>query len=136
MEQLGRKEKYARVQSLLEEGWTGLDRDIRIHNSDETLRHLLLKATIAKILHDGGRDYATEVELAGRGVVDVLDLGPSDGMAVVYEVETNHNPERVREKVRQYASDVVRDVIVIPARESPENVQEIESWLKANYIVL
>lgn len=139
MSGLDPKEKYGRAGRVLAEGLDGIQGRVKAHNSDETLRHFLIKSTIAHILQEAGRSWETEAELQGdRGVVDVLDLGPSDGKAMVYEVETSYSPQRARDKLDQYQRDhnpLIRDVIVIPAKEAPTDIHELREWLLEEYII-
>jgi hypothetical protein len=137
MGELDPKTKYARVQDLFVNGLSGLG-GIQTHNADETHRHLAIKTALAHIHQSGGRTWGTEVELRDRGVVDFIDLGPSDGRAVIYEIETSYSPAKVEEKVNQYLHDgdeLLRDVIVIPARECPGTRAETREWLLETYVI-
>ena len=92
-----------------------------------------MKAVLALKLQRAGRRWDTEVNSAG-GRVDVLDLGPPDGRAVVYEVETGATPEKRREKASQYAGGAVRDVITVDPAEAPGEPREILGWLD-NFVI-
>lgn len=130
-DELTDKEEWKRGSDLLEEGMGAIYNDVGIHSSDETLRHYVVKAVLAKCLHDAGRSWGCEVELGGgRGVVDIIDLGPADGRAIVYEVESTVTPQRKQAKVDQYVGGLVRDVIVIPAEECPADWRAIPEWLQ------
>lgn len=139
MSELDPKEKYRRAGRVLANGLSGLNGGVRLHNSDETQRHVHIKAELANILQEAGRNWGTEVELQNeRGVVDVLDLGSSDGKAMVYEVETSYSPQRARDKLNQYQRDhdpLIRDVIVIPAKEAPTDIHEMREWLLEKYVI-
>lgn len=127
------REIWLQAKRLEREGWNLMGRDISIHNSKETPRHLMLKSLVALKLHRLGRAWECEVEFPGKGIVDVLEWG-TRGKAVVYEIETAHSPKKAREKAEQYAGGSVRDVIVIPAQDSPDSPEEIMDWLD-QYVV-
>jgi len=127
------KENWIQEKRLEEEGWSLKDRDISIHNSDETPRHLTLKAMVALKLTRMGRPWECEAEFPGKGVIDVLAWG-SGGKATAYEVETAYSPQKARDKADQYAGGEIRDVIVIPVQEAPETPGEMLDWLD-QYVV-
>jgi len=124
--------KYRKYTELQEEGWDVdyHDEGIHLHGADETPEHLALKAIIGLVLRQEGRPFETEAELDGKGRVDVLDWGPIDGKAIVYEVETDCSQKRKREKADQYAGGVVRDVIVFDTRDAPDGVSGMYAWVR------
>lgn len=101
---------------------------IRIHSSDETPKHLLVKSMLALVLQNRERQWDTEVKGPG-GRVDVLDLGPTDGKPVIYEVETDVTDTQARKKANQYAGEHVRDVIVIDPDDVPDTPTEAYQYL-------
>lgn len=128
--------KWARKQELLDGGWSmANERAIKVHNPNETEKHLALKAMLALLLERRGRVWSTEEKLEGeKGRADVMDWGPKDGRAVVYEVETDATKAKAREKASQYAGGAVRDVIVLDTRDAPDEPAEMLVWLEEQVI--
>lgn len=124
--------RYRKFAKLKDEGWVVdyHDEGVYLHSADETPKHLTLKAIIALVLRQEGRPFETEAELKGKGRVDVLDWGPIDGKAVVYEVETDCSQNRRREKAEQYSGCEVRDVIVFDTRDAPDGVNGMYAWVR------
>lgn len=121
-----RKQKFALAQRELVDGWDALDDS---HHGAEGLRHHLLKHAVAHLIRDAGREVGVEVKTRD-GEIDVLDMGRSDEGALAIEIETAHSPEKVDSKVAQYESDLIRDVVVLPAREAPTEIDALEMWIK------
>lgn len=119
---------YRRKRWLQNWGWDTDTGAVHLHNSSETAKHLIVKALLAWAIQRRGRPWATEVRVGDRGVADVLDWGPKDGRAVVYEVETNPTPERVERKVEQFVGGPVRDVLVVPVDEAPGELATLVEW--------
>lgn len=106
---------------------------VRIHNRNETDKHLLVKAMVAKVLWDRGHKFDTEVQAPG-GRVDVLDFGLPEDPPVVYEVETDCSEQVREEKVAQYAVDPVRDVLFLDPTEAPDSIPELREWVERRVV--
>lgn len=89
------------------------ERAVRVHGRKETPEHLVTKALLALALQRSGRAWDTEVVTESGDQVDVLDFGPADGDAVVYEAQSNATPAEAKAKADQYAGGPVRDVVVV-----------------------
>lgn len=122
------KTEWVKGKRLEEEGFQTKPSAVRLHGRNETLKHLLVKAAIAREIQRQGRGWDTEVK-GPDGRVDVLDLGPPDGKPVVYEVETGVTPKQHRAKVAQYNTDVVRDVLVVDPEDAPDEIPALEEWV-------
>lgn len=127
------KEDWLKGKDLGQMGWDLRPSAVRLHGSNETTKHLLIKALIAKMLQREGRRWDTEV-VGPDGRVDVLDLGPPDGKAVAYEVQTNATPQEKRDKVEQYVGGPVRDVIFLDPAEAPNSVPELAAWVEQRVV--
>lgn len=92
-----------------------------------------MKLLVCREIHRRGHPFATEVELPDGSVVDVLDYGPPDGNAVVYEVESKPTPSRTQEKVEQYTQPwIIRDVLVLDLRDTPTELpvlSALSAWV-------
>jgi len=100
----------------------------RFHSA-EGPKHYLLKHYTAYLINQAGREVGLEVQ-TDDGEIDILDLGESDEGALAIEVETAYSPQKVEEKREQYTSELIRDVIVLPAREAPTEFDELEAWIR------
>ena len=102
----------------------------RFH-SGEKLKHHICKCMAAYLINDAGRDVAIECETE-NGEIDVLDLGESDEPARAIELETSYTPQVAREKYEQYAepSELIEDVHTLPIAEAPDDLEELEEWLR------
>ena len=133
-----RKARIERVGELRSAGWQ-LDyasdlNKFHFHNGYETPKHALVKLLLCKRIKDAGHAFATEISHPERGSVDVLDIHESGPAAYVYEVETDANAERRREKARLYTDGFtaaeITDVFVIDPLEAPDLPAECETWLE------
>ena len=106
---------------------------IRLHNSKETTKHLVMKSLVVMMLQRKGRRWDTEVKCP-NGRVDVLDFGPPDGGALVYEIETSPTPSVGKEKAEKYAIGPVRDVIVLDAAEAPNELPQLAAWIEQRVV--
>jgi hypothetical protein len=128
------KEEWLAEQAVSETGFKLKPPAIRLHSADETPKHLTVKALLALKLQQMDRRWDTEVKMESGGRVDVLDLGPADGKAVVYEVQTNATPAEIERKVEQYVGPAVRDVLVIDPTNAPDEPGAILEWLDSHVI--
>lgn len=98
-----------------------------LHNSEESMKHFLVKAMILKILRERGRTVGTEIEIK-NGIVDLVDVDNS----IVYEIETNLTKEKVYQKIRNYES--AKDIFFIDTREVPDDLVEAEKFLREKVV--
>jgi|AntDeeMinimDraft_5_1070356.scaffolds.fasta_scaffold10722_4 hypothetical protein len=109
--------------------WQG----VAVH-SQNTPHHEFVKFVVAWVLDDMGRSWATETVM-DDGRVDVFDYGPTDGKALVYEVETGVTKPQARRKVEQYCKGPVRDVIVIDPADVPKHLDEAIEYIKSHVVI-
>jgi hypothetical protein len=111
------------------------DNGVFLHGQGETAKHAHVKLALARVLQQKRGKDGWDTEVPGpNGRVDVLDLGPTDGQPVVYEVESNATPARRAEKAEQYAVGPVRDVIVLDPTDAPDSVEEMEAWAEGQVV--
>jgi hypothetical protein len=106
---------------------------IRLHGSNETTKHLMLKSLVAQVLRERGHKFDTEVK-GPNGRVDVLDFGLPDSKPVVYEVETDLTPQARREKAAQYAVGPVRDVLFLDPTDAPDDIHAMKEWVEEQVV--
>lgn len=99
-----------------------------ILHSAEGTKHLTCKLLTAYLISEAGREVAIECDTPG-GVVDVLDLGESDTGATAIELETSCSPQKKREKLEQYRTELITEVITLPIKEAPDDLDGLEAWL-------
>lgn len=125
------KDTWQKEKDLESHGFELKPPAVRLHGSNETPKHLFVKAMLAHVLQTKGRRWDTEVKTA-NGRVDVLDLGPPDEKGFVYEIETDVTPKRHRDKVEQYKTPALADVLVIDPDDVPDDpdeaVEYLETW--------
>jgi len=109
------------------DGFDAFETD-RFHGGED-YNHHMVKCAAAYLINDAGRDVALECDVDG-GEVDVLDLGESDQQATAIEIETAYSPQKERDKLEQYRSDLIGEVIVVPAREAPDELDALNDWLR------
>lgn len=129
-------EQWKDRQDLEETGYEPRwDNGVFLHGTGETPKHAHVKLALARVLQAkrGTNGWDTEVK-GPDGRVDVLDLGPTDGQPVVYEVETGASPARRQEKAQQYAVGPVRDVIVLDPEDAPDNLHDLQAWAERQVI--
>lgn len=124
------QDRYKRQRQLRQAGINPEPGHVELHNSDETDLHAVVKLLVCREVHQRGRPFATEVELPDGSVADVLDYGPPDGYAVVYEVESNPTPARIERKVEQYTEPwIIRDVLILDLRNAPTDLPALSDWV-------
>lgn len=103
---------------------------VRLHSSNETLKHAVSKLMVAVQLQRRNIPWNTEVDL-GAGRADVLSWGPPDGYACVYEFETNCSPKRIQVNTEKYADPhwIIRDAKTIDLAGAPDSISELYDWL-------
>jgi len=109
--------------------WEGV-----IVHSQNTERHEFVKFVLAYVLDEMGRDWATESQMDDGRVVE-FDFGPTDGEAVVYEVETDVTPARAREKAAQYAKGPVRDMIPVDPDDVPARFDDAIEYVRDRVVI-
>jgi len=100
----------------------------RFHSA-EGPKHYLLKHYTAYLINQAGREVGLEVE-TDDGEIDILDLGESDEGALAIEIETAYSPQKAEEKREQYTSELIRDVKTLPARDAPDDLEDMEAWIR------
>ena len=126
---MNERDRYKRGRQLRQSDISTKQRTVELHNRNETPKHAVMKLLLALALERRGRVWGTEVQIDG-GRCDVLDWGPPDGCAVVYEIETDCTPHRKQEKIEQYCSWIVRDVLVLDPTDAPDNLLELWRWIE------
>lgn len=115
------------ARNLLKENGVVVNRNNRnclfLHNRKESMKHFIVKAILFKILREKNRGVGTEIEIK-NGIVDLIDL---DNL-IVYEIENGVNKKRTVEKVKNYKA--VKDVFFINCRKVPDNLKDIENYLR------
>ena len=119
---------------MIDSGWKPKPAAIRIHNSDETPKHLMVKAMLALVLQKKDRVWDTEVK-CDNGRADVYDSGPIGEKGLIYEIETGVTPKRKKEKREQYTGGPIRDTIVIDPADVPDDPDEAVKWLQDNIVI-
>lgn len=128
------KDEWVKGKQLTETGYEPKHESaIRLHNSNETTKHLMVKALVAQVLRERGHRFDTEV-LGPNGRVDVLDFGLPDSRPVVYEVETDCSPQKRREKAKAYAVGPVRDVLFLDPTDAPDDVHDLKEWVEGEVV--
>ena len=97
---------------------------LKMH-SNETLDHWIAKSLVFRLLRKLKHEVVTEFEITGMGVGDVFDLTAS----VQYEIETLSYAKHILDRAKQYQRIGI-DVIVIPIKKLPKDIQEREKALK------
>ena len=94
--------KYYRGKDKLSKlGFDGDFNTIKIRSPKEDPLHLILKATISKILEERKRNWATEIKI-GNAIIDVVDLDEELG----YEVQKIIT-EKWKKQILKYPIDVI-----------------------------
>lgn len=94
-----------------------------------------MKLLVCRKIHNRGRPFATEVDLPDGSVVDVLDYGPPDGYAVVYEVESEPTPSRIEAKVERHTRPwIIRDVLALDCRDAPTDLSALSEWVSERVV--
>lgn len=111
---------------LKENGFVITDRNkncLFLHNSNESMKHFIVKSIIFKILRGRGRNVGTEIETRD-GIADVIDL---DNL-IVYEVENSSSKDKIKEKLEQFKN--FKDLFIIDPRKLPDGIEDLESALE------
>lgn len=129
-------EQWKDRQDLEESGYEPRwDNGVFLHGTGETPKHAHVKLALARVLQEKRGKNGWDTEVPGpNGTVDVLDLGPTDGQPVVYEVETGATPARRKEKAEQYAVGPVRDVLVLDPEDAPDSIPALTEWAEQQVI--
>lgn len=86
-----------------------------MHNKKESLKHLLVKAILLKILVERNRTAGCEIEV-GNGIADVFDSENK----IVYEIESGLSKRRIKEKTSKLSA--ATDIIFIDTKKIPNNM--------------
>jgi len=98
--------------------WDGLNVE-----HQNTAQHEFVKFVLTRILYEMDRQWDSEVRFPNGREADIVDMGPTDGKPVVYEVETNLTSKRRREKLNHFHTGPVRDVICIDPLDVPTELE-------------
>lgn len=111
--------------------WDGLNVE-----HQNTLKHEFVKFCLTAAIHNNDREWDSEVRFGNGREADIVDLGPPDGLPVVYEVETGVTDARKQEKLDHfYIEGVTRDVIVIDPDDVPDEPEEATAYLSAQVVI-
>jgi hypothetical protein len=130
-----RRDLYDRKQQLRNAGLDVERGQVTLHNNQETSLHLTVKSLLGWWIRRSGRPFSTEVEYPSGDVADVIDWGPPDGRAVVFEVETE--PDEHTEAVyrdKYCGPDVIRDVEIVDLRDSPADLDDLARWVRDHVV--
>lgn len=98
-----------------------------MHNNKESIKHWIVKCIVFKILRERERVVGTEIEVDG-GIVDVIDVNNFIG----YEIESKLNRRKIKEKLEQF--DCLKDVFLIDISKLPNDIKNIEEYLKRKIV--
>lgn len=118
---------FLRAEKLLRTNGVVLDESNKnclfMHNSNESLKHWMIKAQLFRLLRRKKHTVGTEVELKG-GIVDVLDVETFVG----YEIENDPSLSTIGRKTKRLWR--LNDIVFIDANQVPDNVKEAEVYLR------
>ena len=100
-----------------------------VHHHKEKLNHFSAKAIMFMILRDLKHDVASEVEIVGVGICDLLDITTN----VIYEFETT-GCKSVQRRVNDIYKQTGVEVIVINVKELPDDI--FQCYLKLKEFVI
>jgi hypothetical protein len=104
---------------------------VRLHNAAETDTHAVVKTLLGMWVRRAGRAFGTEVAYPDGSLADCLDYGPPDGTAVVYEIESEPEPDTIVDKRDRYCNpECIRDMIMLDLREAPDGLDELSLWVR------
>jgi len=108
---------------------------VRLHNAAETDAHGVTKTLLGLWVRRAGRAFATEVRYPDGSLADCLDYGPPDGKAVVYEVESDPEPETIVDKRKRYCDpDCIREMIMLDLRDAPDDLTALSHWIRDHVV--
>jgi len=132
-----KRDALQRQRELESAGWSiksDLRNCVRDHSGNESLYHWFVKAEVARQASNHNHTYWTEAPLGSVATdadyADVLIARESQQNGIVVEVETGLTKERKREKVEQYYTDFIQDVLVINPDNAPIRLPDIEGWVE------
>jgi len=133
-----KRDTLQRQRELESVGWSIKSEDvnaIKPHSGTITQKHFLVKAEICRQATNKGISFWTEAPLGSVATdadyADVLIARESQQNGLVVEVETGLTEERKREKVNQYHTDFIQDVIVVDPKNAPIRLPDIEEWVES-----
>lgn len=110
--------------------WDGLNVE-----HQNTAKHEFVKFCLSLVLYEKGRKWDSEVRFPNGREADIVDLGPSDGQPVVYEVETDVTPKRKQQKLNHFHVEPIRDVIIIDPADVPDSLDEAIEYLRTREVI-
>lgn len=103
-----------------------------------TAKHEFVKWALSRAVYQCDRPWDSEVRFPNGREADVVDLGPEDEKAVVYEVETGVTPSRASEKLEHFYyefENIVRDVIIVDPADVPDDPAAAVAYLLDEVVV-
>jgi hypothetical protein len=100
-------------------------------------KHLVVKSLIVLMLKDKYKNQViVETErLIGRGIVcDVYQELPKEKNKIAYEVQKELTPQYIKETTKKYARFINLDLVIIPLKELPNDLDELIEKL-SEYII-
>ena len=98
---------------------------VRMHGTEETLKHWLLKCLAARVVKNAGHVVLTEFELPNKGEIDVYDA--TDNVAI--EIETKRNEKTASLKLLKYTA-YVRDMFILYVDDFSDDPWEAEKQIR------
>jgi len=124
------REEYVARREIQDSGWK-LDKTdkIEFNSGSETVKHVVGKALVAKVLKERGYRVDSEVEKDGVGEIDIVAYGKEQDTFAV-ELETSPTDEVVQDKLeRYYHGEIFREVFVLNLNEMPVNMLKAKDWV-------
>jgi len=94
-------------------------------NWNETTEHFITKAMVYKILRERDKNVFTEVRIL-NGIVDVFNLDDQ----IIYEIETEKKESTRKQKLDQFKSYLIKDVVFIYLKDLPKKWEERYKYLQ------
>jgi hypothetical protein len=103
---------------------------IEFNSGSETSQHLTCKALASYWMEQAGWIVNGEVEIEGRGDVDVLCWGRQDYMSYAIEIETSP-PDNVEQKyLEQYIHGTpIDELVILNCNAMPNELDHASAWV-------
>lgn len=124
-------DEFKSRREIQDSGWKLEQTDkVEFNSGSETVKHVVGKSLVAKVLKDRGYRIDSEVEKDGVGEIDIVAYG-KDNDAFGVELETSPTEEVVSDKIERYCyGEIWRDVFVLNLNEMPVDMLEAKSWIE------
>ena len=112
--------------------WKNLNK-VRVHNTQEKIKHFIVKAMTLKLFFNAGYDCYSEVEIKSK-VADVLAIKKKSILSypTVVEIETKPTKKHNGELIKYY-DDLDMNLYIIDSREVPDDIKKMEDYLKYKF---